>query len=701
MKKFVYNRFTKAFSETLLIILLVIMFLGLEVLSEINTDNIIDGISVDDFEDTNIAMILSDNNSAAIMNILVSSMENEYQNEIANNAEDKAKKGDTDKNGGENETVSDSAYSDTDEPEDIYNEDDDDISVVSIYGYYYEDSIIESANVLKYAESEKVKRILLEEAGKRYVNYHFEVIINENVVITDIEDKSTVNYVNQSEHYIGVYDNIDSKITIKNYINKNIVKGDNLYAYNRVYSFIKDNFNSILMIAMTAVIIIIVLLVHQLVTAGYKEDGTIGTGWTDNIPIEFFAVLFILLTLGIMETYSYCNEIQISSVFQIVVFLGAYITLIITIVKTVLSRLKNHIFIKKSLIGRCIIALKEIVKEACSNINTKVKAVIAIEMNLVLEAVLVLMIMETVYSGMALYFVWFIIKLVQAVLVLKIYSMIQRIRNGAREMHNGAMEVQIDTEGMRGILLESAEYMNDVFTGLDRAVEEKMKSEQLKTELITNVSHDIKTPLTSIINYIDLMKKEEIDNEKVKEYLQIADKQSIRLKKLTEDIIEASKAATGNINVEMTKININEMVSQALGEYEEKFSKLNLSVVFEEDGQYEVNADGRLLWRVLDNLFSNIYKYTLEGTRLYIKISENGENVVLQVKNISKYQLNISSDELKQRFVRGDVSRSTSGNGLGLSIAESLIKLQEGVLNIDINGDLFVAEIILKKINRE
>jgi signal transduction histidine kinase len=219
-----------------------------------------------------------------------------------------------------------------------------------------------------------------------------------------------------------------------------------------------------------------------------------------------------------------------------------------------------------------------------------------------------------------------------------------------------------------------------------------MKSERLKTELITNVSHDLKTPLTSIVNYVDLMKKEDIQPEKAKEYLEVLDRQSKRLKKLTLDLLEASKASTGNISVSNEPTNIKVLLSQLEGEYAEKLaaSNLELHVSVPEEDMW-ISADGRLLSRVFDNLMNNIFKYTQPGTRVYVTARAEGENSVIEFKNISKYQLNISGDELMERFVRGDSSRNTEGSGLGLSIAKSLTELQNGELDIVVDGDLFKA----------
>ena len=234
-------------------------------------------------------------------------------------------------------------------------------------------------------------------------------------------------------------------------------------------------------------------------------------------------------------------------------------------------------------------------------------------------------------------------------------------------------------------------YVNDISGGFSNAIQESLKSERLKTELITNVSHDIKTPLTSIINYVDLLKKENIENEKIKEYIDILDKKSQRLKKLTEDLVEASKASSGNVKLNIEEINIKELINQTIGEFKDKFEEKGL--IIETTMPHEdliIKADNRYVYRIIENLFSNITKYALENSRVYIDIEKNKESKVkISIKNISKDKLNISSDELMQRFVRGDKSRYTEGSGLGLSIAKSLTELQKGKFNVKIDGDLF------------
>ena len=220
-------------------------------------------------------------------------------------------------------------------------------------------------------------------------------------------------------------------------------------------------------------------------------------------------------------------------------------------------------------------------------------------------------------------------------------------------------------------------------------------------ELITNVSHDIKTPLTSIINYVDLLKKEKIENEQAKEYIEILDSKSQRLKKLTEDLVEASKVSTGNISLKLEKINVVELIKQATGEFEDKFKKCGLeSIINVDENEINIMADSRYMYRVIENLFSNVSKYALENSRVYIDIKENSSmnNVIIEVKNISKDKLNISAEELMQRFVRGDKSRTTEGSGLGISIAQNLTELQKGKFELKLDGDLFKVKLMFAKV---
>ena len=263
-----------------------------------------------------------------------------------------------------------------------------------------------------------------------------------------------------------------------------------------------------------------------------------------------------------------------------------------------------------------------------------------------------------------------------------------------RIMAQGNLNYQIDTRYLYGCFKEFAIQLNSLAGAAQVAAERQMKSERMKTELITNVSHDIKTPLTSIINYVDLMKKPHSEEDHAI-YLDVLDRQSLRLKKLIDDLMEMSKASSGNMTVEMGQVDAVEAVNQALGEFSDKLESVNLTPVFRHPNfPVIMQADGRLVWRVLSNLLSNAIKYAMPDTRLYIDLMVLQGNAVLAIKNISRDQLNVNADELMERFVRGDTSRNTEGSGLGLNIAKSLVELQNGQMHLMVDGDLFKVTLI-------
>lgn len=273
----------------------------------------------------------------------------------------------------------------------------------------------------------------------------------------------------------------------------------------------------------------------------------------------------------------------------------------------------------------------------------------------------------------------------------------EQIIAGLKKITDGDLQYKIPTEKLSGEQEMVADYINHIGEGLDAAVENSLKNERMKTELITNVSHDIKTPLTSIINYVDLLKRENPEDPKIRGYLEVLENKAQRLKVLTEDVVEASKASTGNIALEMTDLNFIELVHQVIGEFEEKFEERNLKMVVHFDEEEAIIcADGRRLWRVLENVFGNVSKYAMENTRVYVDVKVDRPNVQLSLKNISAQPLNISAEELTERFIRGDVSRNTEGSGLGLSIAKDLVQLQGGEFKLYLDGDLFKVTIEFK-----
>ena len=276
----------------------------------------------------------------------------------------------------------------------------------------------------------------------------------------------------------------------------------------------------------------------------------------------------------------------------------------------------------------------------------------------------------------------------------------RRLRTGAHAMAEGDLENRVDTHKMPPDLREHGEDLNNISMGLSAAVDEKMKSERFKAELITNVSHDLKTPLTSIINYVNLLRATDQTDPKALEYIDVLDRKSQRLKKLTEDLVEASKASTGVLNVERERIGMEQLIDQALGEWEEKLEARHLSIVkLLPEGETWVYADGRHLWRVIDNLLSNCSKYAMEGTRVYLELTRGKGQAALSVKNVSREAITVPADRLMERFVRGEESRNTEGSGLGLSIARSLTELQGGTFQLTADGDLFKATVTLPLAN--
>ena len=338
-------------------------------------------------------------------------------------------------------------------------------------------------------------------------------------------------------------------------------------------------------------------------------------------------------------------------------------------------------------IGKCSGKLADFARAFSRNTAEKIKVLLVGGAFLFLQ----FLIIGCIFSGAGVFLL--------ALMAVDVAAMIFAIRkadgldlimDGLKKISDGELQYKIKTDTLTGKQKVIAEYINNIGGGLDAAVENSLKKERMQTELITNVSHDLKTPLTSIINYVDLMKRENPTDPKIQEYLRILDEKSQRLKVLTEDVVEASKASTGNIKLEMNDIDFVEMVQQVIGEFEEKFQEKNLTMMVHfTDEPSIIYADGQRMWRVLENVFGNVVKYAMEGTRVYAEISNRNKKVTFSLKNISAQPLNISADELTERFIRGDVARNTEGSGLGLSIAKSLTELQGGEFKLYLDGDLF------------
>ena len=443
----------------------------------------------------------------------------------------------------------------------------------------------------------------------------------------------------------------------------------------------------------------ILLIIYLLITIGHKDDEkTIELNDFDKIPLEIIlivAVFLIVLPFIILSQYDRINNAMLS--LGITAYIDVYIVSAV-VLHTMIKRIKSKTFLKSSIIGQILIWWIKIFKKILNKIqkvwntitySASVTSKVIIGTGIIAFIWLVIIAMFSDNKMLPLIIIALICFIVYKIIkILKEYS---QIDNKLKDVYNGNNQTELKEEDFSMVFKSSVKYLNNISNGLENAVQERMKSERMKAELITNVSHDIKTPLTSIINYVDLLKKEDIANEKANEYINILDNKSQRLKKLTEDLIEASKVSTGNVSLNLEKINIVELIKQAIGEFEDKFQNKNLQIIVNcNENEININADSRYMYRIVENLFSNIYKYALENSRVYIDISiVDGTNVVIEMKNISKDKLNISADELMQRFVRGDRSRNTEGSGLGISIAQNLTELQNGTFELKLDGDLF------------
>ena len=399
--------------------------------------------------------------------------------------------------------------------------------------------------------------------------------------------------------------------------------------------------------------------------------------------------------IAVLEYTAY-NEYELSLNMLIgnwtMAYLVSYVIILLNIV-TLIKRIKSKTLISSTILGIicrwCYVRLKKVKKEVYDNSSMTVKLIFGI-----ILYIIAIFALPSILDGFGIILlfgltIWIFYEIIRRI------NGIKNIENQLELIYDGKRPENLKKENFTKDYHNMVSYVNDISNGFENAVEQGIKSERLKAELITNVSHDIKTPLTSIINYVDLLKNENIESEKAKEYIEILDNKSQRLKKLIQDLVEASKASSGNIKLNLENLSLSELINQSIGEFEDKFEEKKLSIIKNiPEKDIIIKADSRYMYRIIENLFENITKYALENSRVYIDISYVKENKVkVEFKNISKEKLNITEEELMQRFVRGEKSRTTEGNGLGLSISQSLKEIQGGEFRIVIDGDLFKAEL--------
>jgi signal transduction histidine kinase len=440
-------------------------------------------------------------------------------------------------------------------------------------------------------------------------------------------------------------------------------------------------------------IIAMLMVIYLAVSIG--EDKKLN--YFDKIPLEivgFVAIIISVIPFIFLSDYFYSTGNDYVGGISIIITVALFIYVIACVCMiTFIRRLKAKSFWKTTIIGKIFYWFKDVLlKNISYSIGTTAKVILVF---------------------LLIGFITFLIMLIfrgalSVILIIALYGYIMyrtiiffkecsKIEKKIEEVRDGNNQLPLDVNEFSSEFQNVATSINNISEGIETAVQERMKSERLKAELITNVSHDIKTPLTSIINYSDLLKNEKIDNEKANEYIEIIYSKSQRLKRLTEDLIEASKIQTGNVSLKKEKINVVELIRQAVGEFEDKFSKKGLNTIIDcKQNEIFIFADSRYMYRIIENLFSNISKYALENSRVYIDIDIYGDDVNIAIKNISKDKLNISADELMQRFVRGESSRTTEGSGLGISIAQNLTTLQDGKFDLVLDGDLFKVRMSFK-----
>lgn len=490
--------------------------------------------------------------------------------------------------------------------------------------------------------------------------------------------------------------------------------GDGLTTARWLHSFLSDHYLDVFMWAAICVVAIIALAVFLCFAAGRRRglDG-VKLRAIDRVPLDLLTaiigvIVFCVMYLGIESSFRSNIESNSWLIFILImsaVSIAVACLFVIMWLMTFATRFKAGKWWRNTLIYlvicRFFIWIWKKVRWAVQCLPLIWRWVLTAGGIVFVEVLFsALLGYSTWWGAGSTMFLLLILLVFNAALLycaIRFAMQIRELKKGGAALAQGKLDYSVDTGKMYFDFKTHGENLNSISVGMANAVDQRMKSERMKTELITNVSHDIKTPLTSIINYVDLLKKEDLKNETAVEYLEVLDRQTERLRKLTEDLIEASKATSGVVSVEMSDTDVVELLNQAVGEYEERLQKAGVTPVFTPSDGVRVMADGKLLWRVFDNLLSNICKYAMPGTRAYFSVEEGAAVVRILVRNISADAQNYTSAELMERFVRGDRSRNTEGSGLGLSISRSLVELQGGEFDINLDGDLFKIVITLKK----
>ena len=493
-------------------------------------------------------------------------------------------------------------------------------------------------------------------------------------------------------------------VTITGYIRQTLAAKDRIYFEAYYTNLLVENRNTLIWLTAVLFVLCLALVIFLLCAAGHKEGAEgIHLNWVDRIPLDLYLALALaigscVLMLGINAT----GVDFVPAVILLTILLALAVLLVMSVLMTLSTRFKSGAFWKNTLVYRCLCLLFRMGKGLKDGLSYCAKHLhLYWQAGLIFAGVTLLeFLVVAAFGSESICVIWFLAKLVETPLLVLILISLQKLKAGGEALAEGNLNASVDLRHMYGVLKHHGENLNSIAQGMQKAVQQQLKSERFRTDLITNVSHDIKTPLTSIVNYVDLLKKEDVQPEKAKEYIAVLDRQSARLKKLTEDLVEASKASSGTLPVHLEAVDVNVLLSQVSGEYQSRFELCKLEPIVKLAPEApQILADGKLLWRVFDNLLSNICKYAMPGTRVYFTSEVQDGRVSISFKNISNYPLDITADELLERFVRGDSSRSTEGSGLGLSIAQSLTSLQKGTFDLVVDGDLFKANLSFPLLN--
>ena len=563
---------------------------------------------------------------------------------------------------------------------------------------------VDSAYILTYEQEDSAEDLSGEQTEEHPPEPAQENPATETTVETTADDHPADLSDSKVHAYIS-YQRFDyAHVTITGYIRQTLAAKDRIYFEAYYTNLLVENRNTLIWLTAALFVLCLALVIFLLCAAGHKEgvEG-IHLNWVDKIPLDLYLALALAVgSCALMLGIDVTGVDFVPAVILLAILLALAVLLVMGVLMTLATRFKSGAFWKNTIIFYILRFLARTLRAIGTGISY-----CAVHLPLYWQAGLIFvgislaeLFVLAAFSRSAVVVIWVIAKLAEAPLLVLLAVSLQKLKSGGEALAAGNLNASVDLNHMYGVLKHHGENLNSIAQGMQKAVQQQLKSERFRTDLITNVSHDIKTPLTSIVNYVDLLKKEDVQPEKAKEYIAVLDRQSARLKKLTEDLVEASKASSGTLPVHLEAVDVNVLLSQVSGEYQSRFELCRLEPIVKLAPESpQILADGKLLWRVFDNLLSNICKYAMPGTRVYFTSEVLDSRVQISFKNISNYPLDITADELMERFVRGDSSRSTEGSGLGLSIAQSLTGLQKGSFDLVVDGDLFKANISFPLLN--